>query len=148
MALVSADNGVLQAVWSDQLAWEPATDELSRRLEFMREVRERNQTQTVVACERFTINPQTSQRGQGGVLDAIGMIGVARYICGLTGVEMATLQMASAAKNLVKNDTLKALGLHAPGLVHVQDAFRHAVLLLVARKWIDPRSLLPAKDTP
>lgn len=85
----------------------------------------------VVACERFVIGQQTHKKTRQH--DAIEVIGVLRNLCAWHYLEF-DLQMAGAAKRLVKNDLLRAVGVYAPTAGgHANDASRH-VWLYVARR--------------
>jgi hypothetical protein len=85
-----------------------------------------------VACERFILGtggaPKTFQP------DALEVIGGARYISWKWGCVFA-LQDVSAAKKMVPNPTLRALGMYTPKLGHANDAARHLVLGLVSQGW-------------
>jgi hypothetical protein len=133
------------AVWSAQLEWDEASDELARRLEEMRSRRDAGKlAEAVVVGERFTINAHTAQRGQAGAEDAIGMLGVMRREARLTGVTLAKLQQASTAKSLCKDVVLRNLKFYAPGLTHVNDAYRHVVAWALSNQTLDPRMALGA----
>lgn len=130
------------AVWSDQLPWDEASDELARRLEELRYIRDSEQGDAIAVGERFIINAKTAQKGQQGAEDAMGMLGVLRRECRLTGVELAPLQQASAAKNMVRDDALRSMHFYAPGVPHANDAYRHVVFLAVRMKLMNPARLL------
>lgn len=135
--------GKPEAVWSDQLPWQDACESAERVLESFRKKLDTGEAvRAVAACEKYTINAQTAQRGQAGADDALGMIGVIRRNCHLTGVEFIKPEQASAAKNLVKDDILKRLGLYAPVMVHSNDAYRHAVLFAIKQKLMNLRWLV------
>lgn len=126
------ESGRPSAVWGEQLLWSEAARQVELRLERMRQLLDSGKAgSAAVACEKFTLNAQTAQRGQGPAEDALGMIGVIRRNCELTSVKLAKLEQASAAKNLVQDEVLKLCELYAPGLSHVNDAYRHAVLYAV-----------------
>jgi Holliday junction resolvasome RuvABC endonuclease subunit len=141
LAVVRFDGGNLgapSAIWSDQLDWDAACERISYWLERLREMRDHQDVTVAAVGEMFQINANTARRGQQGCDDALGMLGVAQYICRLTGVEFAPRQHASAAKKLVTDDALRAMRLYGPGLVHANDASRHAALLAVKRHWMEP----------
>lgn len=138
-------DGLPVGVWSDQLPWDEASDAVAARLEDMRRRVDAGSLDRAVAVgERFTINAQTAQRGQAGAEDALGMLGVLRREARLTGVELAKLQQASTAKSLCKDQILRNLRLYAPGLVHVNDAYRHAVVWAMSNKALDPHVAMRA----
>jgi hypothetical protein len=131
------------AIWSDQLAWDDASDAVARQLERMRRQLDRGTIWRAVAVgERFTVNAQTARRGQSGAEDAMQMLGVLRREARLTGVEQAKLQQASTAKSLVKDPILRNLKLYAPGLVHVNDAYRHVVAWALSNRALDGKVAL------
>jgi hypothetical protein len=141
LSMVSFDplDGKPTWIWGDQLDWHEAAGQVERRLEKMRTRLDSGQLAAAVAvCEQFTVNAQTATRGQKGAQDAMGMIGVVRRNCELTKIKFAPLQQASAAKKLVLDDTLKRLQLHAPVMVHINDATRHALLYAVKAKLMPP----------
>ncbi len=120
------------AVWSEQMDWDNAADEIERRVGSVQ----------VIAGERFMVNVQTARRGQEYVEAAMFMLGVCRREARRADIELV-LEASSAAKKLVTDDVLKHLRLFPPGLTHAQDAARQAVLYAVKRRLVDPRSLLP-----
>lgn len=143
LAVALFSRGEPTAMWSDQLPWDEASDALARTLENMRRFMDAAPGVTALAVgEQFQINAQTAQRGQRGAEDALGMLGVLRREARLTGVELAPLQQASAAKNLCRDRALRALKLYAPGLVHVNDAYRHAVTCALKRRLLATKLLL------
>jgi hypothetical protein len=143
LALDVEDTGRPMAVSGAQLSWQEAAEWVEKTLSKMRLALDGGRAiRCVAVCELYAINANTAMRGQAGANDAMGMAGVLRRNCELTGVEMAPLQQASAAKSLVKDDGLRSMGLYAPGLGHVNDAYRHAVLLALKLKLMNPRWLL------
>jgi hypothetical protein len=129
------ERGRPHAVWGAQEAWDEAAASVETRLEGLRRLLDAGEASSVTAaCERFTINAQTAQRGQGPAEDALGMVGVVRRNCLLTGVTFGPLEQASAAKRLIRDDVLRSNGLYAPGLTHVNDAYRHALLYAIKSK--------------
>lgn len=140
---LGANRGRPMAVSGGQLDWDQAASWVEKTLSKMRAALDAGEVLQVVAvCEMFAINANTAKRGQKGADDAMGMIGVVRRNCALTGVEYAGQQQASSAKSLVKDDVLKHMNLYAPALGHVNDAYRHAVTLALRRKLMDPRWLI------
>lgn len=132
-----------QAIWSAQLDWHDASDEVAHRLEQMRRNLDAGTVRRVVAVgERFVINAHTAQRGQQGAEDALGMLGVLKREARLTGVSLADLQSASTAKSLCKDRVLRNLRFYAPGLTHVNDAYRHAVTWALTNHELEPRLVL------
>lgn len=128
------DDGRPEAVWSGELDWHNACEQIERRLEQFHINLDLNQAEKCIAvCEQYIINAQTAQRGQQGANDALGMIGVVRRNCQLAGIEFADPQQASAAKNLIRDSILKRLHFYAPAQPHVNDAYRHATLYAVKR---------------
>lgn len=129
--------GKPQAVWSDQLPWHEACTEVEQRLAHLGAlVAENKAVMAAAAPEKFTITARTAQRGQEPAEDTMGMLGVVRRNCAIWGVELGPLETASAAKNLIQDHVLKGLNLFQPGLGHCNDAFRHALLFAVKRKWM------------
>lgn len=144
-----ANHGKPEAVWSDQLPWDEAAGKLEVSLENLRRILDAGGAKSVAcACEKFTINAQTAQRGQSGAEDALGMIGVARRNCYLTGVEFIKPEQASAAKKLVNDAMLKRLKLYSPMMVHSNDAARHAVLYAIKRRLFNLRWLVDSGPLP
>lgn len=143
LAIVRYDPGNLgkpMSVWADQLPWQDAASRVEWALGRMRgHLDDGSAARAVAACEKYTINAQTAQRGQAGADDALGMIGVVRRNCELTKVEFLKPEQASAAKNLVKDEVLKLLGMYGPGMVHANDAYRHAVLFAIKHKIMNLR---------
>lgn len=127
-------------VWSAQLSWNEASDALAFRLRQTQAICAGQEKRVIAVGEKFVVNAKTAQRG--GAEDAIGMLGVLRRECRLAGVELAPLQTAQSAKNLVSDEALKAMSLYHKGEKHVNDALRHAVFLAVKRKLMDPRWLI------
>lgn len=130
------------AIWSEQLDWDKATEAVAWWLERLRHSHDIDNYAVAAVCEKFQINPQTARKGQQGAEDALGMIGVVRRECRLTHIEFVPPQQASAAKNMVKDDTLKSLNLYSPGLSHCNDAYRHALLHAVKAQWVKAWRLL------
>lgn len=113
--------------WSDELDFIETCNRVNKVL--------RDHPQTQVVMERFTITPQTGKNGPGA-LDAIGIIGVVRYLVTAYGAPEIVYQTPAQAKNFCDNTRLRALGVwHRGGAGHARDALRHAVLYLVNQGW-------------
>jgi hypothetical protein len=131
------------SIWSDELPWDQASDEVANRLRLMKVAQRQHPTLALAAVgEKFVVNAKTAERGQQGTEDALGMLGVLRREARLAGVMLAPQQTKSDVTDLVKNPVLKRLNLYVPGMVHVNDAFRHVVLCAVKRNLLDPKHLL------
>jgi hypothetical protein len=140
LAVIELDlslQGRPRVVWTDQLAWEEAARQVERRMQLLNmALSEGVCTRAAVAPEKFTLNAQTAQRGQGPAEDAMGMLGVVRHYAAAYGVETGKMEQASAAKKLVGDDVLEGLRLYKKGQKHANDALRHAVLFAVKRGWM------------
>lgn len=123
--------------WADQLPWEAACSRLEFEIGRLGRAQSTGRLKAKVAPEKFQINTQTGQRGQGPAEDALGMIGVVRWIASKAKVEVAKMEQASAAKNVVSDKLLRELDLHCVGMKHATDAVRHAVLQGHKSGWMD-----------
>lgn len=129
------------AVWSRQLLWDEAANFVRLELEHLARMKDES-TAAIAVGEKFTINAKTAQRGQQGAEDALGMLGVLRRECYVAGIQLAKSQQAQPAKKLVTDDALRNLKFFAPGATHINDAYRHVVLLAVSEKLLHPSYLL------
>lgn len=91
-------------------------------------------SQTIVACERFTIGSQTRAKTQQ--TDALEQIGALRYLASKHGAEFV-LQAPADAKRFATDARLKALGWWVPGKGHGMDACRHLLLRLASDGRVD-----------
>jgi hypothetical protein len=81
-----------------------------------------------VVCEDFVLRERTAARNLLSPVRLTSMI-MDRLHARKTPVHVA-MQSASDAKSAVPDSQLKRRGLYAPGMVHANDATRHAVLFL------------------
>src|SRR4051812_42668797 len=63
------------AVWSDELPWDAASDEIARRVKHLAHLKAAGH-RAVAVGERFMVNAKTAQRGQEYVEAAMFMLGV------------------------------------------------------------------------
>lgn len=97
-------------------------------------------TPCTFVCESFTINQQTARNSQAPwSLEVIGLI---RYAAMRNHIELV-MQQPSAAKNLVRDDVIKAAGKWVKGKPHAMDATRHAIYHAIIdrkqfREWVTP----------
>lgn len=141
MRFIAFDPGTITgfATWDSELEifeWcelspMAALDELAAQLE--------DQTIELVVGERFTISMRTLQSSRRGSHDALDVLGGARYLCYVRGVQLE-LQQASDAMSFVTDERLRHLGLTPTG--HARDATRHLVLSLVRHGFISPAMLV------
>lgn len=97
----------------------------------------RYQSDLQIVAEKFTIAPNTHKNTAAPW--SLEVIGVLRYFSAQTENDLI-LTKPSEAKNICKNDRLKALEWFAGGKGHADDASRHLFLHLVTkRKWWDTR---------
>lgn len=130
------------ALTSNQRPWDEASDSIQSALRALADRQQFEECDVVAVGEKFIVNAKTAQRGQSGVEDAMGMLGVLRYLCRVSGVTLAPLQAAQPVKNLVTDEALRAMHLYAPGMMHVNDAYRHTVFYAINNKLLHPRFLL------
>lgn len=131
----AADGGRPEAVFGAQQEWQTACQSVEHLLEGFRQDLDAGRIEDAYAVrEQYIINANTAQRGQQGADDALGMNGVVRRNAMLTRIKCPEPQQASAAKNLVQDGTLRRLNLFSPGLTHVNDAYRHALLFATKQK--------------
>ncbi len=130
--------------WQDELPWDEAADKVRSTLAWLGKGVDSRTILAVAACEEFTINSQTAQRGQSGAADSLGMNGVVRHYAHLNHIAYAKPESASSAKKTVSDPVLKALDLYAVGMKHASDAARHCVLHSIKAGWLDRQLLLAA----
>jgi hypothetical protein len=95
-----------------------------------------------VACESFTITPQTGKNSQAPY--SLEQIGVLKHLLREGDYHEGTLhfQNPSDAKRMFTNEALKKLGYwHKGGEGHALDSIRHGLLYLAKHGWT-PRKLL------
>ena len=115
-------------LWSDELDFMGTCNRVNSTLMTHRE-------NVQVLMERFTITPQTGKNGPGA-LDAIGIIGVVRYLATAYGAPEIEYQSPQQAKQFCDNTRLRAVGFwHRGGAGHARDALRHGVTYLVRQGW-------------
>jgi hypothetical protein len=134
------EDALPEPIWRDQLPWDDATDMVVKWLRRMHALSDR----TVAIGEKFTINANTAKRGQEGARDAMGMLGVLRRECRLSGVPMAPLQQRGDAEALVGDNALRNLKLYGPGEVHANDACRHVIFWALKNNVVSGRQILKA----
>jgi hypothetical protein len=109
-------------------AVEVTFDDAGAALEAWIEVATESTDGCVVACERFTIGPDTIRKSRGNW--SLELIGVARFLCRRHGAEFR-LQAPGDAKGLFPDEALRRLGWwHHSG--HARDALRHLGLARIA----------------
>lgn len=86
-----------------------------------------------LVCESFIITVQTAKNTQATW--SLELIGVARMVSELYCQQPLTLQQPASAKRFSSDERLKKLGWYTPGKGHANDAARHLMLYMVARKW-------------
>ncbi len=133
------ESGRPHAIWSDQLPWDEASDMLAKRLQHLSVVRG---ARVIAVGEKFVISPKSAQRGQTGIEDTMGMLGVLRREARLAGIETADLQKSADAKRTVSDQILRNLKLYMPGMKHANDAYRHCVLLANKRGYMSARWMM------
>ena len=93
--------------------------------------------ETDIVSESFIITINTAKNTQATW--SLELIGVARMVSRLYGGQELVLQSPAAAKRLMSDDLLRALGWHTKGKGHANDAARHLGLFMVSRGWMDDR---------
>lgn len=121
------------ATWEDGLwrAWAEPWEESCATIH-----RELATDVTRCVCESFHISTQTARKSTAGSLQAIELIGIARYMARVYDVEFR-LQSPSEAKMFATDAKLRALGMWTKGVDHPRDATRHLVLYLCNARLID-----------
>lgn len=97
----------------------------------------RQELEVVFVAEIFVINSKISQSPWS--LETIGLI---RYFANHYHVPLH-MQTVSAAKNLIKDKVLRKAGLYQPGQQHANDAIRHALYYLTAKRGLLTECLKP-----
>lgn len=128
-AWAETSNGVVHRVNADQAKSESFEDWLNNTLEAWGPL-------TILIVERFTISMRTIKSSTAGSLEALGVIGVCRYLARIHGVEPMSLQAPSDVMNLFTDSRLKTLGYHTKGKGHANDAMRHLCYRLAKDKLI------------